>query len=75
MYMQLIFISSSQRKRSSTSVVDSDDPTAPSPSSSQPKKPRISSVKAVKKVREAPDRSTMTMQDLIYYNPTANPMR
>ena len=27
------------------------------------------------KVREAPDRATMTMQELIYYNPTANPMR
>lgn len=25
-------------------------------------------------VRDAPDRSTMTMQELIYYNPTANPM-
>ena len=27
------------------------------------------------KVREAPDRATMTMQELIYYNPTANPMK
>ncbi|KAL5479582.1 hypothetical protein EMCRGX_G023124 [Ephydatia muelleri] len=26
------------------------------------------------KVREAPNRATMTMQELIYYNPTANPM-
>ena len=25
--------------------------------------------------RDAPDRSKMTMQDLIYYNPSANPMR
>lgn len=30
-----------------------------------PKKPKI---------REAPNRATMTMQELIYYNPTANPM-
>ena len=27
------------------------------------------------KVREAPDQATMTMQELIYYNPTVNPMR
>ena len=27
------------------------------------------------KLREAPDRSSMTMQELIYYNPSANPMR
>ncbi|XP_064384362.1 transcription factor TFIIIB component B'' homolog isoform X2 [Halichondria panicea] len=29
----------------------------------------------VAKERKAPDRSTMTMQELIYYNPTANPMQ
>jgi hypothetical protein len=39
--------------------------------SSDPKKQRT----PVSRVREAPNRSTMTMQDLIYYNPTANPMR
>ena len=29
----------------------------------------------VVKERKAPDRTTMTMQELIYYNPTANPMQ
>jgi hypothetical protein len=27
------------------------------------------------RVRKAPDRTSMTMQELIYYNPSANPMR
>ena len=31
--------------------------------------------RSTSRVREAPNRSTMTMQELIYYNPTANPMR
>ena len=49
---------------------DSNEPSSGG-ASPLPKKPRQSAVK----VREAPDRSTMTMQELIYYNPSANPMR
>lgn len=73
MYTHINFFFSLQRKKASADSTPSpDEPsslgTSPSPS---PKKPRASSVK----VREAPDRSTMTMQELIYYNPSANPMR
>lgn len=58
--------SSSSRKTTPTPGV-CDEAGEKSPN---PKKQRS----AVARVREAPDRSTMTMQELIYYNPTANPM-
>ena len=39
------------------------------------RKKSLSPDKSQKQFLEAPDPSTMTMQDLIYYNPSANPMR
>lgn len=71
-YFQLVILLQ-RKKRSEDSIPTpstSDEPGV-GQRTSQPKKHRGSTVK----VREAPNRSTMTMQELIYYNPSANPMR
>ena len=60
-----------QRKKVSPDSTPSSNEPSSRGTSPLPKRLRLSTVK----VREAPDRSTMTMQELIYYNPSANPMR
>ena len=65
-------IFSSQRKKKSTdSASSTNEPKSQGTSLPPSKKQRL----PVVKVRDAPDRTTMTMRELIYYNPTANPMR
>ena len=66
-------ISSGSKNDSSTSDKSptglSEDGRSPASSRSPPcKRPRTN------RVREAPDKAVMTMRDLIYYNPSANPM-
>ena len=63
--------SSQRKKKLADSASSTNEPKSQGTSLPPSKKQRL----PVVKVRDAPDRTTMTMRELIYYNPTANPMR
>ena len=51
------------------------DKSLPDEASQVAKKRKTGVSRSPTKLKKAPDRASMTMQELIYYNPSANPMR